>query len=128
MKPAATTHVDHNYQGRALLLLVAVVLMVVGGLMWEIANSPWMPWIVGSIAVTIIVVFAGVPVTAVVAGTAAMAHPKGRKIVMTVVKEHAERRHQLRLAAAAPPPQQLHLHPPPGAEYPVEGGRYRADS
>jgi hypothetical protein len=128
MKPAATTHVEHNYQGKALLLLGAVVLMVVGGLMWEIATSPWMPWIVGSIAIAIIVVFAGVPVTAVVAGAAAMAHPKARKVVITVMREQAEKRHQLRLAAAAPPPQQLHLHPPPGTEFPVEGGRYRADS
>ena len=118
--PVPSQHVDHNYQGQALLVLGIVVLMVVGGLMWAIATSPWMPWIVGAIAIALMVVFAGVPIGCVLTAAGVLAHPRGRRIVITHVREHSERRHQERLAASTPASQQTqHVYLQPGAKLPM---------
>lgn len=121
MTPAPSTRAGRSYEG--FVLLCAVVLLVVGALLYAVFTSAWGPWIVGTAAVAIIVVVGSIP-AAVAVGWVLVIHPQSRAQLLDRRDQHLERRHQERLVASTAPPSAQHLHIGPGVELP-SATRYR---
>jgi hypothetical protein len=93
-----------------------------GGLVMSVAHSRWSPLIVGAAAVAAICVLASVP-AALLGVVGVVATPRGRRWLGEHVATELARRHEERMAAAAPEqPLTQHLHVSAEA-VPLNGGR-----
>ncbi len=123
MTPAPSPSALRELRGFA--LLGAVVMTVVGALIYVVFTSAWAPWIIGTAAVALIVVIASVPVAIVTVGVA-MVHPDSRAALLELHEREKGRRHLERVTAASLPPHEQHLHLGSGVELP-HGGYSRRD-
>jgi hypothetical protein len=93
-----------------------------GGLVVEVAHSPWVPLIVGVAAVAAISVLASIP-AALLGAVVVLATPCGRRWLGEHLATALARRHDERMAAASPEqPVSQHLHVSPEM-VPLNGGR-----